>query len=85
MLSAEDIEILRSIARAGSDYDAIKRLLAETQWEIEEDEVDLGFLRISSFTTRAVSVIGLSSATVTLTTLHTFYSPLLCCPSSRSI
>lgn len=46
MISAKDIEILRSIGRAGSDYDAIKGLLAETQWEIEEDEVDLGFLRI---------------------------------------
>lgn len=46
MISAKDIDMLRSIARAGSDYDAIKRLLAETQWEIEEDEVDLGFLRI---------------------------------------
>ncbi|EEF60895.1 hypothetical protein [Pedosphaera parvula] len=46
MITANDIGILLSIARAGSDYEAIKRLLAETQWEIEEDEVDLGFLRI---------------------------------------
>jgi len=46
MVSAKDIEIIRSIARAGSDYDTIKRLLAETQWEIEADEVDLGFLRV---------------------------------------
>ncbi len=46
MLSAQDIETIRSVARAGSDYDTIKRLLGETQWEIEADEVDLGFLRI---------------------------------------
>ena len=38
--------MVRSIARAGGDYDTIKRLLAETQWEIEVDEVDLGFLRV---------------------------------------
>src|SRR5712672_410554 len=46
MLSAKNIETIRSIARAGSDYDAIKRLLVETQWEIETEEVDLGFLRV---------------------------------------
>ncbi len=46
MISANDIEILRSIARAGNDYDVIKRLLAGTQWRIEEDQVDLGFLRV---------------------------------------
>jgi hypothetical protein len=46
MISIEDIEMIRSIARAGDNYDAIKRLLAGTRWEIEEDEVDLGFLRI---------------------------------------
>ena len=46
MISGKDIATLRLIAAAGSDYDAIKRLVAETQWEIEEDEVDLGFLRI---------------------------------------
>ncbi|MDB6017498.1 MAG: hypothetical protein JWR19_1987 [Pedosphaera sp.] len=46
MISGKDIDTLRSIARAGGDYDAIKRLLAETQWEIDADEVDLGFLRI---------------------------------------
>lgn len=46
MISGKDIETLRSIARAGSDYDTIKRLLTETQWQIEEDEVDLGYLRI---------------------------------------
>jgi hypothetical protein len=46
MISAKDIERIRSIARAGSDYDTIKRLLGETEWEIEADEVDLGFLRV---------------------------------------
>jgi hypothetical protein len=46
MISAKDIERIRSIIRAGSDYVAIKRLLAETEWEIEADEVDLGFLRV---------------------------------------
>ncbi len=46
MVSAKDIETIRSIVRAGSDYDAIKRLLGVTQWEIEADEVDLGFLRV---------------------------------------
>jgi hypothetical protein len=46
MISAKDIETIRSIVRAGSDYDAIKRLLAETQWEFEADEVDLGFSRV---------------------------------------
>jgi hypothetical protein len=46
MLTAKDIETIRSIARARSDYDTVKRLLAETRWEIEADEVDLGFLRV---------------------------------------
>jgi hypothetical protein len=46
MISGKDIDILRSIARAGDDYETIKRLLAEAKWEIEEDEVDLGYLRI---------------------------------------
>jgi len=46
MISAQDIEAIRSIARAGGDYDNIRRLLGQTQWEIEADEVDLGFLRI---------------------------------------
>jgi len=46
MISAKDTEMIRSIVRAGSDYDAIKRLLGQTQWEIEADEVDLGFLRV---------------------------------------
>ena len=46
MISTKDIEMVRSIARAGGDYATIKRLLAETRWEIEEDEVDLGFLRV---------------------------------------
>jgi hypothetical protein len=46
MISAEEFETLRSIARAGDDYAAIKQLLAGTNWEIEEDDTDLGFLRI---------------------------------------
>ena len=46
MISTKNIETVRSIARAGSDYDTIKRLLGETQWEIEADQVDLGFLRV---------------------------------------
>jgi len=46
MISAKDIDTIRSIARAGYDYNTIKRLLAETQWEIEDDDVDLGFLRV---------------------------------------
>lgn len=46
MISAEDFDTLRSIARAGSDYAEIKRLLATTQWEIDEDDTELGFLRV---------------------------------------
>jgi len=46
MISAKDIDTIRSIARAGDDYSTIKQLLAETQWEIEDDDVDLGFLRV---------------------------------------
>lgn len=46
MISAKDIETIRSIVRAGSDYDTIKRLLGETPWDIAADEVDLGFLRV---------------------------------------
>jgi len=45
MISGKDIDILRSIVRAGQDYGAIKRLLAEVHWEIDEDDTDLGFLR----------------------------------------
>src|SRR5215469_3802465 len=46
MISGKDIDILRSIARAGHEYGIIKRLIVEAQWEIEEDEVELGYLRI---------------------------------------
>lgn len=46
MLSAKDIEMIRSIAGAGGDYPAIKRLLGGTRWEIESDELELGFLRV---------------------------------------
>jgi len=46
MISARDITTLRSIARAGGDYATIKQLLSGTSWKIDEDEVDLGFLRI---------------------------------------
>lgn len=46
MISSKDIDIFRSIVRAGDDYEAIKRLLTGTQWTIDEDKVSLGFLRI---------------------------------------
>ncbi len=46
MISAKDIETVRSIARAGNDYATIKRLLDGTEWEIDADDTDLGFLRI---------------------------------------
>jgi hypothetical protein len=46
MVSAKDFETIRSIVRAGGDYDLIKRLLGATRWEIEADEVELGFLRL---------------------------------------
>jgi hypothetical protein len=46
MISAESFETLRSIARAGQDYAEIRRLLATTDWEIEADETNLGFLRV---------------------------------------
>ena len=47
MISGDDIQILRSIARVNGDYERIKQKLAPTAWTIEEDEVDLGFMRIS--------------------------------------
>src|SRR5215510_1718722 len=46
MISAEEFDTLRSIARAGQDYAAIKELLAATQWKVDEDNTDLGFLRV---------------------------------------
>lgn len=46
MISAEDFNTLRSIAQAGQDYDAIKRLLEGAAWGVDEDDADLGFLRI---------------------------------------
>ena len=46
MISAEDFNTLRSIAQAGQDCHAIKRLLEATEWRIDEDDTDLGFLRI---------------------------------------
>ena len=46
MITANEIETIRSIAQAGSSYETIMRLLDETQWEIEADEVALGFLRV---------------------------------------
>ena len=46
MISAEEFDIVRSIARAGDDYATIKQLLATTDWEIGADDTDLGFLRI---------------------------------------
>lgn len=42
MISAKDIDLLRSIAKAGSDYDAVKRLVNGMQWEINGDEVGVG-------------------------------------------
>jgi hypothetical protein len=46
MLSGNEIDVLLSIARVGDNYDELKRLLATTGWEIDEDDTDLGFLRI---------------------------------------
>ena len=46
MISAKDMDIVRSIARAGDDYGTIKQLLGGTEWEIDEDATDLGFLRV---------------------------------------
>lgn len=46
MISAKDADTLRSIARARDDYHTIKRLLAATEWEIDEDNARLGFLRV---------------------------------------
>jgi len=46
MISAKDIDTLRSIARVGDDYIEIKKLLAATGWEIREDDSRLGHLRV---------------------------------------
>jgi hypothetical protein len=46
MISAKDIDTLRAIARAGDDYGTIRRVVDATKWEIDEDDTDLGFLRI---------------------------------------
>lgn len=46
MISSKYLDTLRSIARARDDYSTIKRLVAETDWKIDEDETDLGYLRI---------------------------------------
>ena len=46
MISGKYIDTLRSVPRSGYDYDAVKRLLSETDWRISEDETDLGYLRI---------------------------------------
>src|SRR5262245_17405853 len=46
MISAEGFETLRSIARAGQDYAAIKQLLEATQWEINDDNTDFGYLHV---------------------------------------
>jgi hypothetical protein len=46
MISAEEFDIVRSIARAGDDYTAIKELIAATRWKVDEDDTELGFLRI---------------------------------------
>src|SRR6266404_9042102 len=44
MISAKDIDVLRSIARAAGRYDEIKRQLAAVEWRILEDKVALGYL-----------------------------------------
>lgn len=46
MISAEEFDTVRSIARAGDDYATIKELIAGTRWKIDEDNTDLGFLRV---------------------------------------
>jgi hypothetical protein len=46
MISEKDTDILRAIAKAGNNYDLIQRLLSETEWEIQENEADIGHLRI---------------------------------------
>jgi hypothetical protein len=46
MISDKDIDTLRAIARAGDDYRTIRRVVDATKWETDEDDTELGFLRI---------------------------------------
>ena len=46
MISAADIHLLRSITCAGENYAEIKRLLSTVTWRIEEDEPELGYMRV---------------------------------------
>ena len=46
MITREDIDTLRSIARAGADYGTVKRSLSERSWQVDEDDVELGFVRV---------------------------------------
>lgn len=46
MLSAKDIDTLRSIARAHGDYLKIKQVLGTVVWHITEDAPDLGYMRV---------------------------------------
>jgi hypothetical protein len=46
MISASDINVLRLIMRAGENYAEIKRLLGNAVWKVEENEPELGYLRV---------------------------------------
>jgi hypothetical protein len=46
MISAEDFDTLRSIARARQDHAAIKELLGPTQWIIDEDNTEHGYIYV---------------------------------------
>lgn len=52
MITDHDLAVLRSITRAGADYDQIKRELARTSWWITDEDLDSGYLRV------AVSIDG---------------------------
>ena len=43
--SQAEIEVMRSIARAGFDYQDSKRLCSAAGWRLVEDEPELGFLQ----------------------------------------
>jgi hypothetical protein len=47
MISATDMSVLRSIARAGDDYEEIKRYVVTQSWKIVEDELDLGYMQVT--------------------------------------
>src|SRR5258707_860908 len=46
-ISKEHICSLRSIARAGFAYESTKELASAVQWELANDEFNLGFLRFN--------------------------------------